>query len=274
MTRLTQFKRLMRRSIRIPALALLLAAGPAMAQQPARLATPVAGNSAADKTVLEKQSIRAQLSPRRYTTLASELGAKISRIGAKEGERFKAGQTLVSFDCSMQAAQLQKARAVLTGAEQVYGSNKRLAELNSIGKVELETSRAEVDKARADIALMNTTLSKCSLSAPFSGRVAEQKVREQQYVQPGQPIMDILDDSMLELEFIVPSKWLAWLAPGTRFQVHIDETGKVYPARITRIGARVDPVSQSVKAIAVIDGTFSDLIAGMSGRIELAPPRQ
>jgi hypothetical protein len=102
--------------------------------------------------------------------------------------------------------------------------------------------------------------------------VAEQKVREQQYVQAGQALLEILDDSVLELEFIVPSRWLAWLTPGTGFQVAIDETGKTYPAKVMRTGARVDPVSQSVKIAAAIDGKFNELIAGMSGRVLMAAP--
>jgi hypothetical protein len=70
----------------------------------------------------------------------------------------------------------------------------------------------------------------------------------------------------------VPSRWLAWLKPGHQFRVRIDETTDTYPAKITRLGARVDPVSQSIKIAAVIDGRFPQLIAGMSGRVELAPP--
>ena len=61
--------------------------------------------------------------------------------------------------------------------------------------------------------------------------------------------------------------WLAWLKAGGPLQVQIDETQKTYPARFTRIGARVDPVSQSVKVAAAIDGRFPELIAGMSGRV-------
>jgi len=102
--------------------------------------------------------------------------------------------------------------------------------------------------------------------------VSEQKVREQQYVQPGQVIMDIIDDSVLEIEFLVPSKWLAWIKPGYKFQVGIDETRKSYPAKVQRIGARIDPVSQSIKLVATIDGRFPELIAGMSGRVSLTAP--
>lgn len=250
---------------RVLALAALCAATWAGAATAAPAAAPA-------RAALEKQDIRAQLSPRRYTTIAAEIGAKVSRVAVAEGARFRAGQTLVAFDCSLQQAQLQKAKAVLAGAERTFSANKRLEELRSVGKVELEVSEAEVGKAKADVAANGVLLSKCAIAAPFAGRVAEQKVREQQYVQPGQPLLEILDDSVLELEFIVPSRWLAWLKPGYAFQVQIDETGKTYPAKVQRIGARVDPVSQSVKLSAAIAGQFPELIAGMSGRVALTPP--
>lgn len=224
------------------------------------------------RSAVERQDIRAQLAPRRYTTLAAEIGARISKIDVPEGGRFRAGQTLVAFDCSLQQAQLQKAQATQTAAERTYAANKRLAELNSVGKLELEVSEAEASKARAEVSFMSISLGKCRIHAPFDGRVAEQRVREQQYVQPGQPLLEILDDSALELEFIVPSRWLVWLKPDHHFQVAIDETGKTYPAKVQRIGARVDPVSQSIKLSAVIDGTFSELVAGMSGKVLMVPP--
>lgn len=238
----------------------------------AQPAQPGAQTAPSAKPALEKQDIRAQLTPRRFTTIAAEIGAKVSRIGVAEGGRFRAGQSLVSLDCSLQQAQLQKAKAALSAAERTYSANKRLSELNSIGKVELEVSEAEAAKARAEVTLMNVSLDKCHIAAPFSGRVVEQRVREQQFVQPGQALLDILDDSVLELEFLVPSRWLVWLKNGYAFQVRIDETGKNYPAKITRLGAKVDPVSQSVKAVAAIDGSFPELIAGMSGKISLSPP--
>ncbi len=236
----------------------LAASNPNLAQQP--------------KPAMERQEIRAQLLPRRYTTVAAEIGAKINRLPVPEGGAFKAGQLLVSFDCTLQQAQMQKAQAELDGAEQTLKSNQRLAELNSVGQLELDLSRSAVGKAKAEIGAHRAVLGKCGVAAPFTGRVAEQKVREQQYVQPGQAMLDIIDDSVLELEFLVPSSWLSWLKVGAKFQVQIDETRKSYPAKFIRIGARVDPVSQSVKVAAAIDGKFSELIAGMSGRVQVSPP--
>jgi membrane fusion protein (multidrug efflux system) len=253
------------------AIALAAAEAPAQGVAPAPAVSTQPGAAGSVRATAPAPEIRAQLSPRRYTTLGAELGAKVSRIAVSEGGRFKAGQLLVSFDCALQSAQLQRAKAAQVAADRTHAANLRLAVLNSVGKIELDNSEAELAKARADVSLMNATLSKCSLNAPYAGRVAEQRVREQQFVQAGQPVLDILDDSALELDFIIPSKWLSWLKPGAPFKVRIDETGRDYPARITRLGARVDPVSQSLKVAAVIDGSFPELIAGMSGKILLAP---
>ncbi len=222
--------------------------------------------------VLENREIRAQLKPRRYTTLGAEIGAKVEDVPVPEGGRFKKGQTLVRFDCTLQEALLQKAQAALGAAEKTLHANRRLHELNSVGTLDLELSEAEVAKARAEVASSEAVLAKCTTVAPFSGRIAEQKVREQQYVRPGDALLEILDDSELDLEFIVPSRWLGWLKPGYRFEVAIDETGKTYPARVRRIGARVDPVSQSIKLTATIQGRFGELMAGMSGRVLMSAP--
>lgn len=221
---------------------------------------------------LEQREIRAQLSPRRYTTLAAEIGARISLLPVPEGGAFKAGQRLVQFDCQLMQAQLNKSRAALKAAEKNWSANKQLVELQSVGKVELETSEAEFLKARAEVESNAVVVSKCVIAAPYAGRVAEQKVREQQFVQAGQPLLEILDDSLLELSFIVPSRWMSWLQAGTPFSVRIDETGKTYPAKVLRLAARVDPLSQSVQLTAMINGKFPELTAGMSGRVDIVPP--
>ncbi len=251
------------------------AAGVAVAQvspAPAPASRPAAVGVSSGGSAMARQDIRAQLMPRRYTTIAAEIGAKVSGIPVGEGGAFRAGQVLVQFDCSLQRAQLEKADAELEGAEQTLKSNLRLEQLNSVGQLELDLSKSAANKARAEVGANKAVLAKCQVAAPFAGRIAEQKVREQQFVQPGQVLLDILDDSVLELEFLVPSVWLRWLKVGSAFDVQIDETRKSYPARFTRIGARVDPVSQSVKVAAAIYGRFPELMAGMSGKVQITPP--
>ncbi|WP_236580407.1 efflux RND transporter periplasmic adaptor subunit [Rubrivivax sp. A210] len=211
--------------------------------------------------------LRAQLTPRRYTTLAAEIGARVQTLGVHEGGSMQAGQTLVVFDCSLQQAQLERAQATLGAAEKQLATQRRLTELNATGRQELDQAEAEVAKTTAELNQIRVMLGKCSIAAPFAGRVAEQKVREQQYVQPGQTLLEVIDDSVLEVEFIMPSRWMAQVRAGSAVRIAVDETGREYGARVLRLGARVDPVSQSIKVVAAINGRPSELMAGMSGRV-------
>jgi hypothetical protein len=63
------------------------------------------------------------------------------------------------------------------------------------------------------------------------------------------------------------------LKPGCGFAVHIEESDKTYPAVIARVGGRVDPVSQTIKVFGEIQGDANDLMAGMSGRANIPPPK-
>jgi membrane fusion protein, multidrug efflux system len=241
-----------------------LCASAATAQQP-----EPAGEASANGGAPE---IRAQLTPLHYTTLSSEMAGRIDKIATRVGDHFHEGDVLILFDCALPRAQMAHAQAVATQNEKTYEINRRLVAQKSMGQLELDVSAAEVLKAKADLLATEAVASKCSIAAPFSGVTVEQKAREFQYTTPGQALLDVLDDRALEVELIAPSHWLGWLKPGYPFKVRIDETGKTYSARLTRLGGRVDPVSQSIKVIGEISGDAPELTAGMSGRATMTPP--
>ena len=218
---------------------------------------------------VDRQEIRAQLRPIRHTTLSAEIGAVAQRILVNEGQRFEMGTPLIQLDCALHDAQRAKSTAELAGAQRSLQANQRLAELNAAGLMELDLAKNAVEKSQAELRISETQLSKCVIKAPFAGIVAEQRIREQQYVQPGTPLVDVLDDSAYELEFLAPSTWLTRLRVGMVVRVSVDEVRRNAVARIVRISPRIDPVSQSIKVVANLEGHVADLKAGMSGRLQL-----
>jgi multidrug efflux pump subunit AcrA (membrane-fusion protein) len=78
-----------------------------------------------------------------------------------------------------------------------------------------------------------------------------------------------LDDSAFELEFLAPSTWMHRLREGMNVRVYIEEARRMAQARILRVSPRVDPVSQSVKVTATLEGPVSDLKAGMSAHLQV-----
>ncbi len=216
-------------------------------------------------------TVRAQLVPVHGTTIASEMAGRIAELAPREGERFGEGDVLVRFGCAGQQAELARARATLDKKQRVHEVNGRLAKLQSISRLELDVSAAEVAEAAAALKVAEAVVARCTIAAPWPGRVAERHVQRYQSVGEGQALLDVLDDRTLEVEMIVPSASLAWLKPGHRFELAIDETGKRYAAELDRLGARVDPVSQSIKIYGRLLAAAPELLAGMSGKVVLQP---
>lgn len=259
-----------RAAIRVATILLpLLAAGAAAAQGAvANLPPPPSVGG-----VEQDGRVRAQLSPKNTMTLAAELAARIDRLPLRDGDAFNPGQLLASFDCGLYEAQRRKAEAGSEAAQALVQSNLRLAELNSIGELELAHSQARLKEVQAEVAAIRTTLTRCSVVAPFAGRVVRRMASAHQYVTPGTPMLELVETGSMEVQLIAPSKWLAWLKPGTPFTVQVDELGRSSSARVARLGAQVDPVSQSITVVGVIDGPGANLRPGMSGWAQFAPQR-
>jgi RND family efflux transporter MFP subunit len=215
--------------------------------------------------------VRVLVAAEQEATLYSQAIGRIRDVDASLGARFKAGATLVSFDCDEQLARLKMAQAELSAAREQHNAKLRLQGLQSAGELEVSLAAAAAQKAEAQVNLYRAQQTYCVVKAPFDGRVVKLHVKAYEGVNHNAPLLDIISDGPLKLRLNVPSAWLRWLKPNAAFQVHIDETGGSYTARITAINGRVDAVSQSVELEAVIAGGARDLLPGMSGSAHFTP---
>lgn len=232
--------------------------GPADAQSPDDHMVPLVS------MITPVSEVRALILSSQRTELASEIAARIKAITVDMGEAFKAGQPLVIFDTAMYQAQADRAIAEFDAAEKSLAIHRQLLTLESVSELEMVAAESRQAAALAELELRRIQVGLGTICAPFDGRVVKRIANPHEYVTPGQPLMEIIDQH-LQLQIHVPSLWLRWLTPGIRFQIQVDETGQSYPARITRLGAQIDPVSQTIEARAEIVGHFSELLAGMSG---------
>jgi RND family efflux transporter MFP subunit len=214
--------------------------------------------------------LRAQLKARQSTLISSEMAGRIDQLKLRDGERFSNGQTLVEFNCAVEQAQINKAKATLEKKNKTYEVDQKLAQLKSISTLEVAVAKTEADEAKADVSVTQAVLQRCAIHAPFSGKVVELLARPYQSVRAGDPLMEIIDDKNLEVEFMAPSDATRHLKPGKKFRVTLDEIGKTYNAEIIRIGGKVDAVSQTIKVYGRITDKSSELLPGMSGAIALA----
>ena len=227
--------------------------------------TTVCAQTPAPEPVAKTETIRVLLAPELETTLTAQMAGRITTLSGTLGSTVKKGATLVAFDCDEANARHRMAKAEEAAALESLNTKKAMLKLDAAGESEVALAAAAYDKAQAQVSLSRAQYRQCSIAAPFAGRIARLHVKPHQGVNPGNPLVDLVSDGPLKLRLNVPSTLLRTLRTGAAFEVHIDETGKTYPARVSAINARVDAVAQTVELEARIDGQPPELLPGMSG---------
>ncbi len=217
-------------------------------------------------------NIRGLVRPVTKATLSSEISGRITKVPFRLGDSFKKGQVLVQFDCSLYNAELAAANANLDAEKKQFENNQQLLQLNAISKIETDISETIVKKAEAERQIANVRVSRCTIHAPYDGRVIDVSVNEHESVSMDQDLLSILSDKTLEIELIVPSIWLNWLKRKTSFQFHVDETRQRYQAHVSQLGASVDPVSQTIRVKGKFETTPTNVLSGMSGTAVFTEP--
>lgn len=213
----------------------------------------------------EVPQARGVLRPGAEAVLSSQIAGKVLALPFREGESFKKGDVLAELDCRYYQAQLSAAEAAEAAARIQLESDRQLASLNSIGVFEVQMSEAKLRQAEAETTLGRVLTDRCVVRAPYDGVLVERLIHPHESVAQDTRLISIVARATPEIRLVVPSHWLPGLTPGTPFQFHLDELDQTYPAKITAVGGRIDPVSQTLPVTGAFVGKPPGLVPGMSG---------
>ena len=137
--------------------------------------------------------------------------------------------------------------------------------MRAIGDYEVQLSQIAVEQAEAELKIAQLNTDRCVIRAPYDGRMSDIFVNEFESIERQQPLLKIIGSGSLEAKLMVSSKWLSWITVGYPMQIVIDENGLTYQAKVSAIGANIDPVSQTIDITAKFEENYDTLLSGMSG---------
>lgn len=231
----------------------------------------VATSSYANLSSQGDYSVRAQLVALNKTILSAGITAQVADVYFTVGEKVQEGDVLIQFDCAALNAQKKMYQAQEEIGRINMNVNQRLFDLNNIGSQELDLTRAELASATAQVDVLDVELDMCRIEAPFSGTIVERAVEPYQTVAEGTEVLELLSVEELEVLLVTPSSWLPWLDVEEEFTLVVDEIQESFTGKVTRLGGRVDPVSQTFLVYGELLEGSQQLLPGMSGNIFFEP---
>ncbi len=212
------------------------------------------------------------LAPKEQVALSVNAADRVTGVFFEDGQRVRKGATLLTMQSDEENALLQQAQAGALDAKNTFARNVRLASSNAVAQADLDKSKAAAESASANVRSLEARVRDHVLLAPFNGVLGFRRVSLGAYVQLGQQVATLVDDSEMRLEFGVPSIHISELKIGVKIEARTaDVPDRVFEGTLTSIDNAIDPVTRAVKVRATLPNKEGLMRGGMFMTVDLSP---
>ncbi|MCW3807946.1 efflux RND transporter periplasmic adaptor subunit [Plebeiibacterium marinum] len=141
---------------------------------------------------------------RRQVTLSFKVGGPVQELLVDAGDYVQQGQVLARIDKRDYNIQVQATEARYTQTKAEYERYQKLYERKKLPKNTLDQLKAGYLMAKSQYDAAINALADTDLKAPFSGYVDKKMIENFETVGAGQPIVELLDFSDLEIVVSIP----------------------------------------------------------------------
>ncbi|WP_206996580.1 HlyD family secretion protein [Trinickia mobilis] len=128
-----------------------------------------------------------------------------------------------------------------TSAAQMREMQNQVDVANLPGRAQqIDAQAAQVKAAQAEVAQAQWKLDQKRVAAPHAGLVYDTLYRVGEWVQAGNPIVQMLPPQNVKVRFFVPETVVGSLAPGRAVSIHCDGCAADVPAKITYISSEAE----------------------------------
>lgn len=208
---------------------------------------------------------------RESVNVTAKVSETVQRVHFSDGDAVARGAPLVTLSGAQQQAQLQAAQANAREAEQLFRRQQQLASQQLISRAMFDQQKATRDAALAQVAQIRANLADRVIRAPFAGVLGMRQVSPGALVTPGTVIATLDDIARVHVDFPVPERQLAGIAPGQA----VTGTTAAWPevrfdGTVATVDSRVDAGSRSVTVRADFPNPDRRLKPGMLVDVALA----
>ncbi|OGV54552.1 MAG: hypothetical protein A2X45_10040 [Lentisphaerae bacterium GWF2_50_93] len=241
-----------------------------------------------EKDVPRYLLLTGELRAEKESSVATDAAGIVVLASIERGMSVKKGDVLVKLDdrnailaVREAEANLKSARADYEHARKDLERNEQLAKVKAVSDSSFQKAKANHDISAASLSVAEVRLDKaeknladCTVSAPFTGFVAERKVQIGEYVQSGTVVARLVEVDTLRLSLNVPETAVGSLYVGQEVSFTVGAyPDRTFSGKIKHVGAAVRDNSRDLVIEAEIANSDRLLKPGMfvSARLVLTP---
>jgi len=215
----------------------------------------------------------------RLATVAAEVEGKVLAVPVQAGDAVIGGQTVLAridgvwteLDLARTRAQVAAAQATLDQSESDLSYLEQLREAQSAKPKEVDDMRAQVASNRANLSAaiaerdrVLTEVERLVVLAPFDGFVTRKITEVGQWVQPGDPIAEVISQGRIDAVADVPEHVIDSVKVGDSAQVGIEPLSLTVRGQVVAVNPDGGNAARTFPVKVKLDDLGGRLKAGMS----------
>ncbi|HEV7782217.1 MAG TPA: efflux RND transporter periplasmic adaptor subunit [Chitinophagaceae bacterium] len=199
-----------------------------------------------------------------------EVSGRIVQLNVAEGKYVGKGTVLAKLYDGDLRAQLNKFQVQLALAQKTEERQAQLLKIQGISQQDYDISLLQVNSLRADIGILQTSISKTVVRAPFSGKLGLKNISLGSYVSPASVIAVINQVDQLKLDFTVPEKYIDQIKMGQLVTFGVEGSAKQMGAKVVATESNVTENTRSLTVRAAVVGSDPGLLPGKFAKVQLS----
>lgn len=179
--------------------------------------------------------VRGSVESKRNVLISSETGGKVERVYVKEGQEVKQGQTLIALEADVLRNRIATLRTQLELAETIYKRQAKLWEKNIGTEIQYLEAKNRKETLERELSTAYSQLDQSIIKAPFSGVIDEIPAREGEMMQPGMPVIRLLNPNEMYLDADVSEKYIGRFKTGDKVEIYFPSQGEKLLSEISSV---------------------------------------
>ena len=199
-----------------------------------------------------------------------EVSGRIVQLNVGEGKYVGRGTLLAKLYDGDLRAQLNKLQIQLALAQKTEERQAQLLKIQGISQQDYDISLLQVNSLRADIGILQTSIQKTEIRAPFSGKLGLKNISIGTYVSPASVIAIINQTDQLKLDFTIPEKYIEQVKPGQQVTFSYEGSDKQLAAKIIATESNITETTRSLTVRALVVGKDAGILPGSFAKVQLS----
>lgn len=218
----------------------------------------------------ENIEVPGNIVPNDMAEIHPEVSGRIVQLNVAEGKYVGRGTVLAKLYDGDLRAQLNKLQIQLALAQKTEERQAQLLKIQGISQQDYDISLLQVNSLKADIGILQTSISKTVVRAPFSGKLGLKNISIGAYVSPASVIAIINQTDQLKLDFTVPEKYIDKIKMGQLVTFTFEGSKKQLGAKVIATESNITENTRSLTVRASVIGKDDGLLPGSFAKVQLS----